>query len=140
MATAVAFSVGALGNVLGVVTGGAPAVWDQGWSDVASFALGQTLLLLVGFTLGALVRSSSAAIVAYMVYGFVVPGLLAFLALNQEWFADARPWVDPKYSQDALLRGGLTADQWPQLAVTTLVWLVVPMAVAVVNVLRSEVK
>jgi hypothetical protein len=62
------------------------------------------------------------------------------LAFSQAWFADARPWLDAKYTQDALLRGELTGDGWSHLAVTSLVWLVVPMVVAVVNVLRSEVK
>ena len=74
-------------------------------------------------------RSSATApgaIVAYMIYAFVAPGLLAFLAFNQAWFADARPWVDPKFNQDALLRGELTGDGWTHLAVTSLVWLVVP--------------
>ncbi len=139
-ATAAAFGVGALGNVTGAALAGVPVVWDQGVVDVAYFALGQTLLLLVGFMLGALIRNSSGAIVAYMIYGFVAPGLLAFLAFSQAWFADARPWLDPKYNQDALLRGDLTGDQWSHLAVTSVVWLVVPLVVAVVNVLRSEVK
>jgi len=139
-ATAVAFAVGAVGNVIGTALADVPTVWDQSLVDVAYFAAGQTLLLLVGFVLGALIRNSSGAIVAYMLYAFVVPGLLAFLAFNQAWFADARPWVDAKYNQDALLRGQLAGDGWSHLAVTSLVWLVVPMMVAVVNVLRSEVK
>ena len=139
-ATAVAFAVGAVGNVIGTGLADVPTVWDQSLVDVGYFAAGQTLLLLVGFVLGALIRNSSGAIVAYMLYGFVVPGLLAFLVFNQAWFADARPWVDAKYNQDALLRGQLAGDGWSHLAVTSLVWLVVPMMVAVVNVLRSEVK
>ncbi|MET1037963.1 MAG: ABC transporter permease, partial [Aeromicrobium sp.] len=139
-ATAAAFGVGALGNMAGAALADVPAVWDQSAADVGYFALGQTLLLLVGFVLGALIRNSSGAIVAYMLYGFVAPGLLAFLAFSQAWFADARPWLDAKYSQDALLRGELAGDGWSHLAVTSLVWLVVPMVVAVVNVLRSEVK
>ena len=139
-ATGAAFAVGALGNVIGAALADVPVVWNQTAVDVAYFALGQTLLLLVGFVLGALIRNSSGAIVAYMIYGFVAPGLLAFLAFNQAWFADARPWLDPKYNQDALLSGDLTGDQWSHLAVTTVVWLVVPMVVAVINVLRSEVK
>ncbi len=139
-ATLVAFGVGAAGNVAGTALADVPAVWNQDLVDVGYFALGQTLLLLVGFMLGALIRNSSGAIVAYMIYGFVAPGLLAFLAFNQAWFADARPWLDPKYNQDALLRGDIAGDQWSQLAVTTVVWLVVPMVAAVVNVLRSEVK
>ena len=139
-ATAAAFGVGAVGNVAGAGLAGVDPVWDQGWVDVGFFALGQTLLLLTGFVLGALIRNSSGAIVAYMLYGFVAPGLLAFLAFNQKWFADARPWVDAKYNQDALLRGALTGDGWSHLAVTSLLCLVVPMVFAVVNVLRSEVK
>jgi ABC-2 type transport system permease protein len=139
-ATLVAFGVGAAGNVAGAALADVPAVWNQDVTDVGYFALGETLLLLVGFVLGALIRNSSGAIVAYMIYGFVAPGLLAFLAFNQAWFADARPWLDPKYNQDALLRGGISGDQWTHVAVTTVVWLVVPMVAAVVNVLRSEVK
>jgi len=139
-ATAAAFGVGALGNLSGSALAGVDPVWDQAWVDVGYFALGQTLLLLTGFVLGALIRNSSGAIVAYMLYGFVAPGLLAFLAFSQQWFADARPWVDAKYNQDALLRGALTGDGWSHLAATSALWLVIPMVFAVMNVLRSEVK
>jgi ABC-2 type transport system permease protein len=139
-ATAAAFGVGAVGNVIGASLADVDAVWNQSMVDVGYFALGQSLLLLVGFVLGALIRNSSGAIVAYMIYGFVAPGLLAFLAFSQDWFADARPWVDAKYTQDALLRGELVGDAWSHLAVTSVVWLVVPMIFAVANVLRSEVK
>jgi ABC-2 type transport system permease protein len=141
VATVLAFAVGAVGNLAGSALADIPAAWDVDAADAANFALGNILLLLVGFTLGALLRSSAGAIVAYMIYAFVVPGLLAFLAFNQAWFRDARPWVDPKYNQDALLQGTpLTGDQWTHLAVTSLVWLLVPLSVAVVNLLRSEVK
>lgn len=140
-ATGVAFAVGAFGNVVGTTMAGVDAVWDQGLGDVGYVALGHTLLLLVGFTLGALIRNSPGAIVAYMVYAFVAPGLLAFLAFNQAWFRDVRPWVDPKHNQDALLQAAsLSGEQWSQLAVTTAAWLVLPLTVAVVNLLRSEVK
>ena len=98
---------------------GITPVWDQDLADVGYFALGSISLMLVGFTLGALIRNSAGAVVAYMIYAFVAPGLLAFLAFNQEWFRDLRPWMDPKYNQDALLNGGLSGEQWSQLAVTT---------------------
>ena len=139
-ATLVAFVVGALGNVVGTGIAGVPTIWDQSLADVGFVALGNVLLLLIGFTLGALLRSSPAAIVAYMIYAFVAPGLLAFLAFRQAWFHDVRPWVDPKYTQDALLQGDLGGEQWAQLGVTTVVWLVLPLLAAVVNLLRSEVK
>ncbi len=96
--------------------------------------------MMVGFTLGALIRNSAGAVVADMVYAFVAPGLLAFLAFNQGWFRDLRPWVDAKHNQDALLRGGLSAEQWTQVSVTSLGWLVLPLVVAVITLRRSEVK
>jgi ABC-2 type transport system permease protein len=139
-ATAVAFTVGALGNVTAATMAGLAPVWNHSVADIGYFALGNTLLLLVGFTLGALIRNSPGAIVGYMIYAFVAPGLLAVLAFNQAWFHDARPWVDPKFNQDALIQGTLTGEGWTQLAMTTLVWLVLPLLVAVLNLLRSEVK
>ena len=90
--------------------------------------------------LGALIRNSAGAIVSYMLYAFVAPGVLALLAMSQEWFRDLRPWVDAKFTQDALMQGGLSGDQWTHLAVTTVVWLVIPLTIGVMNVLRSEVK
>jgi ABC-2 type transport system permease protein len=57
-ATAVAFTVGAVGNVAGAVMAGIDPVWNQDLTDVGYFALGNSLLLLVGFTMGALIRNS----------------------------------------------------------------------------------
>ncbi|HEX8346805.1 MAG TPA: hypothetical protein VF657_19000, partial [Actinoplanes sp.] len=62
------------------------------------------------------------------------------LAINQQWFRDLRPWVDPNYSQDALFQGGFTGQQWAQLGVTTLVWLVAPLIIGIRALIRSEVK
>ena len=140
-ATLVTFAVGAVGNVVGSALAGTPAVWDLDPADAGRFTLGTLLMVFVGFGIGALVRTSPGAIVAYMIYAFVAPGLLAFLAFQQAWFRDARPWVDFKHDQDALLQGGsLTGEQWTQLAVTSVVWVVLPLSVAVIRLLRTEVK
>jgi hypothetical protein len=80
---------------------GTPTVWGLDRVDVGRFALGNTLLMFVGFALGALIRNTPGAVVAYMIYAFVAPGLLALLAYSQTWFRDARPWVDAEYHQDA---------------------------------------
>ena len=140
LAVPVAFGVGALGNLTGSAISGTDAVWDQGPSDVLYFFLANALLLLVGFMLGVLIRASTGAIVTYFSYAFVAPTLLTFLALSQDWFRDLQPWIDPNYSQDALFKGGFGAEQWAQLGVTSAVWLVLPLAVGVVTLLRSEVK
>ncbi|HEX8094403.1 ABC transporter permease [Jatrophihabitans sp.] len=136
----VAFLVGAVGNVAGAAIHASPLVWDQDAVDLLYLLLANTLLVLVGFMLGVLIRGSAGAIVAYFLYGFVVPTLLTFLALNQAWFRDAQPWIDPNYSQDALFNGGFDGQQWAQLGVTSAVWLVLPLVVGLVTLLRSEVK
>ncbi len=140
LAMPVAFAVGALGNLTGSAVHGTEAAWDQSVSDVLYFFLANTLLLLVGFMLGVLIRASTGAIVTYFTYAFLAPTLLTFLAFSQDWFRDLQPWVDPNYSQDALFRGGFGAEQWAQLGVTSAVWLLLPLAVGVMTLLRSEVK
>ena len=119
---------------------GTGVVWDARPVDLLQAVLGTVLLTLVGFTLGLLIRSSAGAIVAFFAYTFVVPPLLALLALKQSWFRDAQPWVDPKHNQDALFHGALTAAQWAHLGVTSLIWLAVPMVLGFASLVRSEVK
>jgi ABC-2 type transport system permease protein len=49
--------------------------------------------------------------------------------------------VDFNWAQGALTDGSsMTGDQWAQLGVTGIFWLVIPLAVGVRMVLRSEVK
>lgn len=137
----VAFAVGALGNVVGTAIAGVDTVWDLTITDFANIVLANVLGLLVGFMLGVLIRSSAGAIVAYFVYSFLLPTLSMLLASSQDWFKDLQPWVDFNYAQTALFDAGtLSGEQWAQLGVTGVLWLVVPMAVGVAMVLRSEVK
>jgi ABC-2 type transport system permease protein len=136
----VAFLVGAAGNLVSAAMTGDAAVWNQTPLDLLHLILGNTLLVLVGFMLGVLIRSSAGALVAYLLYAFVIPSLFTMLAVFQDWFRDWRPWVDPNFSQDALFEGSLTTEQWAHLAVTTVVWLVIPLAIGVRSLLHSEVK
>ena len=96
--------------------------------------------MLVGFMLGVLLRNSAGAIVGYFVYSFALPPLTFLLAENQQWFKDLQPWVDFNYAQGNLFDGVMTGTYWAQLAVTSLVWLVIPLVVGLRLVLRSEVK
>jgi ABC-2 type transport system permease protein len=135
-----AFAIGALGNLAGPAISGADRVWDASLVDLANIVLANVLGLLVGFMLGVLIRNSAGAIVGYFVYSFVLPTLSAVLAGTQHWFRDLQPWVDFNYAQSALFNGSLTGEQWAHLGVTALVWLVIPIAVGVRLVMRSEVK
>ena len=84
---AVAFAVGAVGNLLGSTIMGLDTVWDVSLAAAAQILLGNLVGMAIGFTLGVVLRNSAAAIVGYFVVSFVLPGILALLALVRAWFA-----------------------------------------------------
>ena len=70
----------------------------------------------------------------------MVPTLSMVLAANQAWFEKAQPWVDFYFNQGKLYDGGLSGQDWAQLALTGAVWLVLPLAFGLWRVMRAEVK
>lgn len=95
----------------------------------------------MGFMLGVVIRNSAGAIVAYFVYSLVLPTLSGLLAMNQAWFADLHRWVDFGFNQTLLFSStSLSGQEWAQLGVTAGLWFVLPMAVGLWRLLRSEVK
>ncbi len=136
----IALAVGALGNLLGSAITGNDPVWDISFTSVLTITLANVLGMMIGFMLGVLIRNSAGAIVGYFVFAFVLPTLAGVLAATQEWFRDLQPWVDFNYAQTALFDGNLTGEQWANLGVTSIIWLVLPMIVGLTMVMRSEVK
>jgi ABC-2 type transport system permease protein len=136
----VALGIGALGNLLGSAAMGLPTVWNITVVEFSQIVLAQVLGMTVGFMLGVLLRSSAAAIVAYFVYSFVLPGLFILLAGLQSWFADLQPWVDFNMASSRLFDDTMTGEAWAQLGTTGLLWLVAPLAVGLALLMRSEVK
>jgi ABC-type transport system involved in multi-copper enzyme maturation permease subunit len=136
-----AFGIGALGNLLGAAIVGVDPVWDISLVDFAGLIFFQIINMLIGFMLGVLFRNSAGAIVGYFVYSFVLSAITAALAATQDWFERAQPWVDFNFAQGALTdTSSMTAENWAQLGVTGLFWLVIPLAIGLVAVFRSEVK
>jgi ABC-type transport system involved in multi-copper enzyme maturation permease subunit len=136
-----ALAVGAAGNLLGSAVTGLDPVWNISVAMFAKIVLANVIGMLIGFMLGVVMRSSAAAVVGYFVYSLVLPGALAALAAYQEWFRDLQPWVDVNFAIGNLFGDtALTAENWQQLGVTTLVWVWIPLAIGLRNVLRAEVK
>ena len=139
-AVVVALVLGAICNVLYGVFAGVSATWDLPFLQVLSFLLLQILGILTGFALAALLLNSAAAIVIYMVYSFVLPGLFELGSNLMGWFHDLRPWIDFNYAQGPLVDATMTGKDWAYLAVSGLIWLVLPLALGLWRVLRAEVK
>ncbi|WP_243059495.1 ABC transporter permease [Nocardioides sp. SR21] len=135
-----AAAIGAVGNLLGSAILGVDAVWNVSVVEFSYIILANILGMAVGFMLGVLIRNSPGAIVGYFVYSLLLPTITTVLAETQQWFADKQPWVDFNYAQGALFDGDVSGEQWAQLGVTGLFWLVIPLTIGVWSVLRSEVK
>ncbi|MGY2875531.1 ABC-2 type transport system permease protein [Marmoricola sp. URHA0025 HA25] len=136
----VALAVGAVGNIAGSAIAGVDTVWDISVLNFGLIILGNVLGMLAGLMLGIVLRNSPAAIVGYFVISFIMPALFMVLANAQAWFKDTWPWIDFNYAQGALFNGDPSAADWAHLGVTGLVWLVIPMAVGLKMIMRSEVK
>jgi ABC-2 type transport system permease protein len=136
------FAVGALGNLLSAAVTGTTLVWDVTVTQCLYYVLGMILSLLIGFMLGVLIRSSTGAIVAYFILTFLVPTVFGLLATSQQWFHDLQPWVDIQFAQSGLFvfDQSLTGEQWANIAVTGVTWLLIPLVVGLGFVMRAEVK
>jgi ABC-2 type transport system permease protein len=141
-AMAMTFAVGALGNLVSAAVTGTTLVWDVTITQCLYYVLGMILSLLVGFMLGVLIRSSTGAIVTYFIYTFLVPTVFGLLATSQQWFHDLQPWIDIQFAQSGLFvfDTTLTGQQWANIGVTGLVWLVIPLLAGLRLVMRAEVK
>jgi ABC-2 type transport system permease protein len=135
-----AFTIGALGNLVGSAIAGVPTRWNMTVTAVLLIVLANVIGLLIGFMLGVLIRNSAGALVAYFVYSFVLPGIFAVLANTQHWFAQLRPWIDVNQAQGQLFDAPVSSQDWAHLGVSGLLWFVLPLAVGLWTVLRSEVK
>jgi hypothetical protein len=141
-AMALTFAVGAVGNLVSAAVTGTSLVWDVTVTQSLYYVLGMVLSLLIGFMLGVLIRSSTGAIVAYFILTFVLPTIFGLLAESQRWFHDLRPWIDIQFAQSGLFvfDRALTGEQWANVAVTGVTWLLAPLVVGLAFVTRSEVK
>lgn len=141
-AMALTFAVGALGNLISNAVTGTTLVWDVTLTQCLYYVLGMVLSLLTGFMLGVLIRSSTGAIVAYFVLTFVLPTIFGLLATSQQWFRDLQPWIDIQFAQSGMFvfDQALTGEQWANIAVTGVTWLLIPLAVGLGFVMRAEVK
>lgn len=138
---AVAFAVGAVGNLAGSAIVGVDTVWDVSLVHASQILLGNLVGMAIGFTLGVVLRNSAGAIVGYFVVSLVMPGILVLLAQVRSWFEDLQPWIDWNETQVALFEGATnTGEEWAMLASTTMIWIVIPLVVGLLSLRRSEVK
>ncbi len=135
-------ALAAFGTFLAASVRGLDVSWSLDAGDLRNFVLSNTIGVLVGFALATLLSNTAAAIVGYFVYTFIIPIVANILGTLVDWFGDLVPWIEFNTAQTPLVSGdgNLTGEEWAQLATSGTIWLVIPLVLGIVRLLRREVK
>jgi ABC-2 type transport system permease protein len=127
--------IGVVANLIAIGTGG-DGGWAIGWAVVGNALVAQIVNLVMGLAFGMALLNTPLAIVAYfalpMIWG-ILGGVVSALATAAEWL-DFSLTMAPMFEGDTL-----TGQQWAQFGASVAVWVLVPLALGAVRVLRSEV-
>ncbi len=120
------------------VFGGAGAFDDFTLGDLGVFGLLQALGVLQGLAFGLVFLNSATAIVLF----FVIPTVFGIVSSVWAAMEDIAPWVDFGTAQYPVLDGAasVTGQEWAQLGVTMVIWVILPLFLGGLRMLRSELK
>lgn len=112
---------------------------DPSWSVSGQLVLGiviaQVINLGMGFAFGALIQNTPGAIVAYL----FLP-IIWTMVSSISWMRTVGTWADTTKTMQPLFEGKMHGDDWAHLAVSVLIWVVVPLALGLWRMIRNEVK
>ncbi len=83
-----------------------------------------------------LIMNSAAALVTY----FALPTAWAILTSTVEWVADIGRWIDLNTTSTPLVTHQMDGEAWAQFGVSVAIWVLLPLALGVLRLLRREVK
>ncbi|PVG81065.1 ABC transporter permease [Nocardioides gansuensis] len=140
--TVLGFAVGAVTNALYGALGDTPADWSLDASALSWTLITQLLYFLMAFGFGLVLLSTPAAVAMF----YVVAMLLPFMVYGPlfglvSWGPDVVPWLDLGFATTPLA-GGEAADVtvYAQVAVTSLVWVALPLVGGLMRVRQAELK
>ncbi len=131
-----------IGTLLGSL-GGGPVSWSlDGHLIFNGFVLANLIGIFIGFAIAMLLMNTAAAIVAYFVYSLILPTVVGLLGLLSEGFEKVAPWIELNTAQMPLFSGDYqpTGEEWAQIATAATIWLVLPLALGIMRLLRIEFK
>ena len=127
-------ALAAVGTLVAGATGGA-GTWRFDGMLIVHAAVFQVATTLIGAGFGLLLLHTPLAIVSYL----VLPIVWSILGGLVRPLHRAGEWLDTNRTMEPLFTPELTSGQWQRLAVSLLVWLVVPLVVGLVRTMRREV-
>lgn len=115
---------------------------DDPWQDVTVGFMARIILALLlgaiwGFAFGTALLNSAFAIVAY----FAVPTVISIVTSIWTSMQDKLLWFDLGSSSGLLFNpGSMSGEEWAQVGTGTLIWIVLPVAIGMWRITRTEIK
>jgi ABC-2 type transport system permease protein len=131
-----------IATLFGSLTGGTPEWSVDGNLLFNGFVLANAIAVLIGFAIATLLMNTPAAIVVYFVYSLILPTAIGILSELSDGFDKVAAWIDFNTAQIPLFEGDYTpnGEEWAQLAVTGTIWLLIPLTLGIIRLLRIEFK
>lgn len=135
---ALTFGLAALAHVTSAGLAGGEIDLDVPWHLYVGVVVLQVVYVLMGVAFGALLLNVPLAIAAF----FVLPVLISVATMSIGWLSERAGWIDPNVAAAPFttLRQAPTGEQWQQLGVTSIWWVLIPLALGLWRVARREVK
>lgn len=133
-ATAATMVLSVAANLLGMASGG-DGRWRVAPSLIWQGALLLVLFVLMGIAFGALLLNSPLAIVAY----FALPTLWSVLGEAVHALHGVARWLDLDVTTSPLSEPTMSAGEYGRLAVSAVLWVVLPLLLGSWRILRREV-
>jgi ABC-type transport system involved in multi-copper enzyme maturation permease subunit len=131
-ALVVAFAVAAVGTA--IASPGVDHVWSLPIGQLAQIVVVLTAGMMGGVAFGAVLLASAPAIVALFAQPLVTGALGSIHALE-----GVARWTDPTHSLEPMTEHLMSATEWARAGTTLALWLVLPLAIGVWRISRSEV-
>ena len=132
-----------IATVIGTAFGGSMGFGDvEGTLVFNGFILANIIGVFVGFAIAMLLMNTAAAIVAYFVYSLVLPIVAGIGASISDTIDKVVPWVEFNTAQAPLFTGDYqpSGEEWAQIFVTGTIWLIIPLVLGTMRLLRIEFK
>jgi ABC-2 type transport system permease protein len=108
--------------------------WNLGVSDLTTGFLYQWLNVLMGLGFGLVLMNSALAIVMF----FVLPTIWGILGELVSWLGGVADWLDSGRTFVPLVENEMAGGDWPRLAASVALWVLVPLAAGLYRVRRRE--
>lgn len=124
-----------LGRLVATITDRGAGTWSIPPSVIASTLLAAVLAVTIGLAFGTVLLNAPLAIVAY----FMIPSLLGILSGLVSAMESTNRWINPGSVLEPLYTTGITGTEWARLGTAMGIWLVLPLLIGTIRVIRTEV-